>query len=140
MSASAPFVQRIADVDCWVSPTPDRRRFRVLVDPTLTGSVNLAAGTLILPPGQEQPSAARHPVTEEVYYVIRGHGQAELSGESYPIGEGDVIYVPPNTDHRLINTDPANELEILFVNTPALSDYKPVLEGWQLVPAGEGGE
>src|SRR4051794_37446835 len=113
MSEMGRHVVRIRDVPYWLAPTPDKRRFRGLVEPVRTGSGGLAAGTLILPPAQEQASSARHPNTEEIYYVIRGRGQIELAGEFHPIEAGTLVYVPRDTDHRLVNTDPVSDLEIL---------------------------
>ncbi len=116
----------------YIAPTADRRRFQVLCERDLTGSKNLAAGVVVLPPGQCQPSSARHPETEEVYFVLSGRGMVELDGVSLDIGEGSLAYIPIGAEHRLLNSDPANELRVLWANTPPLEDYKPALEGWEM--------
>jgi len=136
-----PEVLRERDVPAYVANTPDRRRFKLLLDPVprgggnLTGSRNLAAGLVILPPGQSQPATATHPATEEVLYVLRGRGIVELGGEAHHIEEGTVFYVPAGIAHRLLNSDRDEELRVFWANTPPLRDeeYKPMVEGWDMV-------
>jgi mannose-6-phosphate isomerase-like protein (cupin superfamily) len=128
------------EVPTYVAPSPDRRRFQVFVDRDRTGSANLAAGLVILPPNQAQPDTSQHEATEEVYYVVQGHGLLELGRDTYEVRGGTVIYVPPATSHRMINTDDSEELVWFFANTPPLEDYKPVAEGWTVVaPSADGG-
>lgn len=117
-----------------MAPTPDRRRFQVFVDRQISGSNNLAAGLVMLPPKQNQPQSSRHPLTEEVYYIVKGRGLIELGEDTIAVEEGAVIYVPRDTDHRMLNTGETEELWWFFANTPPLDDYKPVVEGWAILP------
>src|SRR3990172_11635391 len=107
-------VVRMEEVPSWLAPTRDRRRFQIFVDREHIGSRNLAAGLVVLPPAQGQPSSSRHEDTEEVYYVVRGRGLIELGEESFEVEKGTVIYVPPATDHRMVNTDHGEELWWFF--------------------------
>jgi quercetin dioxygenase-like cupin family protein len=45
----------------------------------------------------------QHPDAEQLYYVLRGQGKMIVDDESYPIREGDVIYLPPGVKHRAVN-------------------------------------
>ena len=36
---------------------------------------------------------------EHEMYVINGSGTAEVNGETISLKQGDIIYVPPNTNH-----------------------------------------
>jgi quercetin dioxygenase-like cupin family protein len=44
-----------------------------------------------------------HDDAEQVYYVLRGQGKMIVDDETYPIREGDVIYLPPGVRHRAVN-------------------------------------
>lgn len=42
-----------------------------------------------------------HP-THEFYYVLYGHGTMVVGEERREIGQGDLVYIPPNEVHSLI--------------------------------------
>src|SRR5687768_3150834 len=44
-----------------------------------------------------------HNDAEQLYYVLRGQGKMIVDDETYPIREGDVIYLPPGVRHRAVN-------------------------------------
>ena len=46
---------------------------------------------------------------EEVYFFFRGNGFAEVDGEAIPVGPGDVVRIPSNALHTVINRS-ENEL------------------------------
>ena len=51
-------------------------------------------------------STRRHlspPGAEEFMYVVRGEGEMEVGDQCYSVKPGRLIYVPPNTYHRVIN-------------------------------------
>jgi mannose-6-phosphate isomerase-like protein (cupin superfamily) len=57
-----------------------------------------------LPPGA---SIGRHRHAcdeEELYLVLRGRGRMWRDGESFPVGEGDLVRNPPGGEHELCNT------------------------------------
>src|SRR6266576_6265951 len=56
-----------------------------------------------LPPGG-QTTRHHHKLTEEIYYVLAGHGQMEIDGESREVGPGDAIAIPRGASHRITNT------------------------------------
>ena len=41
-----------------------------------------------------------HP-THEFYYVLRGRGIMTIEGEDRPVGQGDLVHIPPNAVHSL---------------------------------------
>jgi quercetin dioxygenase-like cupin family protein len=41
-----------------------------------------------------------HP-THEFYYVLRGRGIMTIEGEDRPVGQGDLIHIPPDAVHSL---------------------------------------
>ena len=137
MSSEKRIVIRPDDVPTYESVTPDRRRFQLLCEADVTGSHDLAAGTVTLPPGQCQPGSATHPETEEIYYVLKGKGRISVGDDVYEVAEGTFLYIPLNTSHRIYNTDENEELHIFWANTPRLGrfeGYKPLRDpGWRIV-------
>ncbi|MDI9469855.1 MAG: cupin domain-containing protein [Bacillota bacterium] len=55
-------------------------------------------------PGEMERHA--HP-TYEVYLVVAGAGFVEVDGERQAVGVGDVINIPPNALHTMINESDA---------------------------------
>ena len=114
------------------SPTPDRRRFRVLVDPRMSGSRSVAAGQLILMPETSQPRAEAHTDTEEIYYCARGRGKLLLGGVKYLLEEGTAAYVGCGVEHQVFNDGDTDLLMVWFESPPSCEDgqYKPMKLGW----------
>jgi mannose-6-phosphate isomerase-like protein (cupin superfamily) len=54
-----------------------------------------------------QPSLSYEPHLhqdhEEVYYIINGAGKIKIENEEARLREGDIIYIPENTAHSIIN-------------------------------------
>jgi mannose-6-phosphate isomerase-like protein (cupin superfamily) len=137
MACEKKIVTQPNEAPTYESVTPDHRRFQLLCDPNYTGSRELCAGTVTQLPGQCQPGEACHPETEEIYYVLKGRGRISVGGQMYDVEEGTFIYIPPNTTHRIFNTDEKEELHIFWANTPSLATregYKPLKdrEGWRI--------
>lgn len=55
-----------------------------------------------LPPGR-CTEAHRHPIAEEIYYILEGVGEMRLDGETRPVGPGDAIAIPPGSMHQIAN-------------------------------------
>ena len=45
-----------------------------------------------------------HPETEEIYYILAGHGEMDLDGQKRIVGPGDAIAIPPGVRHQITNT------------------------------------
>lgn len=120
----------------WESPAPSSRRMSVIFERDLTPTVNLAAGTVVIPEGQEQTKLSAHPGAEEIYLVLRGSGRMVLGDEIVDIETGHAIYVGPDVKHRIINSG-KGELEVFFVNTPPVfgrvGGYEDTVAGWRRI-------
>jgi mannose-6-phosphate isomerase-like protein (cupin superfamily) len=57
-----------------------------------------------LPPGGST-TPHRHLKTEEIYYILEGHGSMNVDGDTQPVGPGDAIAIPPGSAHQITNTD-----------------------------------
>ncbi len=44
-----------------------------------------------------------HRRTTEVYYILDGTGSMELNGDQVTVEPGTVIYIEPNTRHRILS-------------------------------------
>ena len=45
-----------------------------------------------------------HPQTEEIYFVLEGHGRMQVDDEIRKVGPGDAIAIPPGCRHQITNT------------------------------------
>jgi mannose-6-phosphate isomerase-like protein (cupin superfamily) len=66
------------------------------------GSRNMSVIWLEIPGGAEQ-TLRSHEEAEQVYVVVRGAGTMSVAGDTQPVGEGDLILVPPATEHSIAN-------------------------------------
>ncbi len=56
-----------------------------------------------LPPGESIPPHF-HPDFEELYYILSGYGNITIGEEKEEISRGDVVYIPQQALHTLVNT------------------------------------
>jgi mannose-6-phosphate isomerase-like protein (cupin superfamily) len=47
-----------------------------------------------------------HRATEEIYYLLEGHGRMELDGEEREVGPGDAVLIPPGAWHQITASAP----------------------------------
>lgn len=96
-----------------------RLRTHVLMDAGELGSRNLSVTWLELPAGAEQ-SLRSHEEAEQAYIVVRGTGSMSVAGDTQRVAEGDLILVPPATDHSIAN-DGDSELACISVQSPPVA-------------------
>jgi mannose-6-phosphate isomerase-like protein (cupin superfamily) len=66
-------------------------------------------------PGSQQ-ALHRHPTQEQVYVIVRGHGQMLVGDEERAVGEGMMVFIPPGGEHAIKNT--SDEL-LVYVSATA---------------------
>jgi len=77
----------------------------------------MSAGVYVLPAGGTDP---QKPHTEdEMYYVIRGKARMKVGTEEHAVGEGSIMFVAKNVEHRFY--DITEELAVLVFFAPAES-------------------
>jgi mannose-6-phosphate isomerase-like protein (cupin superfamily) len=96
-----------------------RLRSHILMDAGELGSRNMSVTWLAVPPGIDEELHS-HEETEQVYVVVRGSGQMTVAGDTQPVGEGDLVMVPPATDHSIAN-DGDSELCCVSVQSPPVT-------------------
>jgi mannose-6-phosphate isomerase-like protein (cupin superfamily) len=83
------------------------------------GSRNMSVTWLEVPAGVEQTLHSDEEA-EQVYVVVRGHGQMTVAGDTGEVTEGDLVLVPPATDHSISNTSDG-ELACVSVQSPPVA-------------------
>jgi mannose-6-phosphate isomerase-like protein (cupin superfamily) len=70
---------------------------------------SLAEATL---PPSAATEAHYHPITEEIYYILRGRGHMQIDAQIRSVGPGDGIAIPPGAAHRIRNV---GEEDLVFL-------------------------
>ena len=76
--------------------------YRALMDAGELGARNMSVAWLEIPGGAEQTLRSDEEA-EQVYVVVRGAGSMSVAGDTQEVGLGDLILVPPATDHSIAN-------------------------------------
>lgn len=96
-----------------------RLRYHALMDAGQLGARNMSVTWLEIPAGAEQTLRSDED-GEQVYVVVRGGGAMSVAGDRQEIGEGDLILVPPATDHSVAAGD-EGELACVSVQSPPVA-------------------
>jgi mannose-6-phosphate isomerase-like protein (cupin superfamily) len=109
-------VRRLAE-----APTEEWHRLRnhILMDAGELGSRNMSVTWLQVPAGSDQVLHS-HEESEQVYIVATGRGTMTVAGDTQEISEGDLILVPPATDHSIANANSA-DLCCVSVQSPPVA-------------------
>ena len=109
-------VRRLSD-----APVEEYHRLRshVLMDAGELGARNVSVTWLEVPAGAEQTLRSDEEA-EQVYVVVRGGGTMSVAGDTQRVAEGDLILVPPATDHSVAN-DGDGELACVSVQSPPVA-------------------
>jgi mannose-6-phosphate isomerase-like protein (cupin superfamily) len=89
-----------------------------MFNPGSAGTEHMTFSVGYFSPGEGLKSHT-HPVSEEVYYVVRGRGTVYLGEEGEPLEAhpDTALYIPPGTVHAVENTG-AERLVICFFVAP----------------------
>jgi mannose-6-phosphate isomerase-like protein (cupin superfamily) len=71
---------------------------------------------MTIPPGGDIGEEV-HPSTDQVLTFIDGHGEAQLDGETVPVGPNDLVFVRAGTRHNFVNTGDG-PLRIITIYAP----------------------
>jgi quercetin dioxygenase-like cupin family protein len=77
--------------------------------------------------GRAKPGAGGNPHfhehSEQIVFVLQGHGESEMEGQRFPIGPRTLIFHPPGQMHReLAVTD---DFEALVIYSPGIGGRNP---------------
>jgi mannose-6-phosphate isomerase-like protein (cupin superfamily) len=94
-------------------------RSRILMDAGELGSRNLSVNWLEVPAGASEELRS-HEEAEQVYVVVGGSGTMSATGDTQRLERGDLVMIPPATDHAVANEGPET-LALVSVQSPAVS-------------------
>ncbi len=77
---------------------------------TLINKDSLAAGVLVLQPGEEDTQAPHD--SDEVYYVISGDGFLKINNKDHEISKGKLFFVAKDVEHYFHGNK--KELKVLY--------------------------
>jgi mannose-6-phosphate isomerase-like protein (cupin superfamily) len=94
-------------------------RPHILMDAGELGSRNLSVNWLEVPAGVSEELRS-HEEAEQVYIVVSGSGTMSATGDTHQLAVGDLVLIPPATDHAVAN-DGTAPLALVSVQSPAVS-------------------
>ncbi len=99
--------------------TKDGSEIRELMHPEVHGNSNQSLAEATIHPGCET-RLHKHHQSEELYHVVKGHGQMTLDGQVFFVEPGDTICIAPGREHKVKNTG-NQDLVILCCCSPPYS-------------------
>lgn len=94
-------------------------RPHILMDAGELGSRNVSVNWVEVPPGASEDMRS-HEEAEQVYIVVRGGGTMSATGDTQELVEGDLVLIPPATDHSVANQG-GETMALVSVQAPAVS-------------------
>ena len=96
-----------------------RLNSHLLMDAGDLGSRNCSVHWLEVPAGASEELRS-HEESEQVYVVVKGNGTMSATGDTQALAEGDLVLIPPATDHAVAN-EGDTVLAIVSVQSPSVS-------------------
>ena len=96
-----------------------RLNSHLLMDAGDLGSRNCSVHWLEVPAGTSEELRS-HEESEQVYVVVKGTGTMTATGDTQGLAQGDLVLIPPATDHAVAN-DGDQPLALVSVQSPAVS-------------------
>jgi mannose-6-phosphate isomerase-like protein (cupin superfamily) len=96
-----------------------RLRAHVLMDAGEMGARNLSVTWVTVPAGAKQTLHSSGEA-EQAYVVVRGRGTMSVAGDTQEVAEGDLILVPPATEHSIGN-EGSDELACVSIQSPPVA-------------------
>jgi len=94
-------------------------RPHILMDAGELGSRNVSVCWLEVPPGASEELRS-HEEAEQVYVVVAGDGTMSATGDTQELSVGDLVLIPPATDHSVAN-EGAEPMALVSVQSPPVS-------------------
>lgn len=83
--------------------TKDGSEVRELMHPDHHPVRNQSLAEATVPPGTTT-QLHKHLLSEEIYHITAGTGQMTLGDETFDVGHGDTLLIPPGTPHAIENS------------------------------------
>ncbi len=107
---------------------PAGRTTKVLTGPNTLPAKHFTAGYVVIKPGGKIPLHTH--TNEEIYVMIQGSGRMRIEGEEERVQAVSAIYIDPNAEHMLQNTE-SEPLIMIFIYAPAgiMDHWSEEMEG-----------
>ncbi|MFZ9937551.1 MAG: cupin domain-containing protein [Luteolibacter sp.] len=89
--------------------TKDGSTIRSILDRANAPVANQSLAEATLPAGAVT-DRHYHKASEEFYFLLDGHGEMEIDGETRHVGPGDAILIPPGAWHQIRAIEPLHFL------------------------------
>lgn len=83
----------------------------------IVDSMPWGSGLMVVAPGTTSKPHAHH--EHETFFIVSGRAECRIGDEVQTVSKGDVIYVPLDKEHELINRSPSEPFEYLCIWWPA---------------------
>ncbi len=94
----------------------DKKEYQRLI-PGPPASYGMKSGRVYLDPGQDCGVHSTEGREEQLVF-LQGQGTAHIAGDKLSVGVGKVCYIPPHTEHNIVNTG-TEPLVYIFCVAPA---------------------
>lgn len=101
-SCVLPILKSPGDYQAYRISPEDTNRLAIIFDPTIA-NMSLTCCIEIFDIGGKTPPN-RHQIAVEMFFILKGEGQAVCDGKIVPLRTGDSILVPPSGVHTIENT------------------------------------
>lgn len=93
----------------------DKKEYQRLI-PGTPKSCGMKSGRVYLESGDDCGVHSTENKEEQLVFLC-GRGTAQIGGEKYDVGAGKICYIPPHTEHNIINTG-TDPLAYIFCVAP----------------------
>lgn len=105
------------------NPNPGQRaRLEILSVQDGAHSLNGIMGIIPASGTPSKPAYHYHRHRESIIQILSGKGIEMIEGEPVALGPGDVIFIPPNVKHTLLNDSATEDLKYMEFYTPVGPD------------------
>ena len=127
-------IVKLSEAPRWIGDVGKNRRiFSLIFDTNETPTINIAAVTSTLPPGNDQGKVSHHDDAEEIYFILSGKGEFLLDDRWFDVEKDTAIYVGPGVGHCCKNTGDT-DLVMFAVCTPSvLGPVHELMKTWEKI-------
>ena len=106
----------------FVTVINDEKNYQRLL-PGAPATFGMKSGRVYLEPGQDCGVHSTENKEEQLVF-LRGQGTAKIGSEKFEVGAGKICYIPPHTEHNIINTG-SEPLVYIFCVAPITAADRP---------------
>ncbi|MBL7215880.1 MAG: cupin domain-containing protein [Phycisphaerae bacterium] len=90
------------DKKAFVTAINDKKEYQRLI-PGAPTTFGMKSGRVYLQPGADCGTHSTEDKEEQLVF-LQGQGTAQIGTEKFEVGAGKICYIPPQTEHNILNT------------------------------------